>query len=82
VCVWWGHGGGGVEQGEYGGSGGVRESREGAGTSRGRPRIVLEQTPIFRVQDFFERRCAGEGEMRRRGAPQGGAVGGENTQNL
>jgi hypothetical protein len=48
------------------------ESGEGAGTSRGRPRIVLGQTPIFHVQEFLasgaapwrERCCA---VVRRRG---------------
>ena len=77
VAVWEGHGEGGVVWGKYGGSGGGRESGEGAGTSRGRPRMGATKKPVFR-----ERRCAGEGAMRRRGAPQGGAVGALGGRNL
>ena len=66
VVVWEGHGEGGVVWGKYVGSGGGRESGEGAGTSRGRPRMGATKKPVFR-----ERRCAVEGAMRRRGAPEG-----------
>ena len=60
----------------YTGSGDVRESGEGAGTSRVRPRIVSEHTSIF----FFATKKFSRAALRRGGraaAPwrAGGAVG-------
>jgi hypothetical protein len=49
VAVWEGHGEGGVVWGKYGGSGGGRESGEGAGTSRGRPRMEATKNRFSRA---------------------------------
>jgi hypothetical protein len=63
--------------------GGGRESQGGRGNIAGASENRFgTDTHFFASKIFFERRCAGEGEVRRRGAPQGGAVGGEKTQNV
>jgi hypothetical protein len=62
VGAWWGW----CSVGEVWRLRGGRDSGEGAGTSRGRPRMGATKKPVFR-----ERRCAVEGAMRRRGAPEG-----------